>query len=168
MRVRALPSLVLALALLGASACAPDATSSAVDLSDPYQLPSADFDTYQAVLADLKGTPVVVNIWASWCGPCRAEAPGLSTAAVAHAGEVQFLGVDILDDRTSARAFIEEFGWTYPSLFDQDGEIRDLLGYIGQPVTIFYDAEGNIVSEWTGPMPEAELEARIDDLTQEA
>lgn len=127
-------------------------------------LPAAGKPEYDVLLEELRGTPVVVNIWASWCGPCRAEAPHLAEAHGRVGDRVQFLGVDILDARESAKEFMQEFGWTYPSLFDADGEIRDRLGFIGQPVTIFYDADGAIVSSWNGPITAEELNARIDAL----
>lgn len=127
-------------------------------------LPAAGKPEYDVLLQELRGTPVVVNIWASWCGPCRAEAPHLAEAHGRVGDRVQFLGVDILDARDSAREFMLEFGWTYPSLFDADGEIRDRLGFIGQPVTIFYDARGTMVSSWNGPITAEELNARIDEL----
>src|SRR5439155_4683537 len=119
---------------------------------DIFAFPSFDFASYQTLLTQLKGTPVVVNIWASWCPPCRREAPLLASAAETHGDAVQFLGVDILDDRTDGRAFIERYGIPYPSLFDASGEIRNQLGFIGIPQTLFYDAQGAIASSWTAPL----------------
>jgi cytochrome c biogenesis protein CcmG, thiol:disulfide interchange protein DsbE len=168
MRIRRWPSLLLGVALLavacsgGGPGSGPDGPQ--VDLDDPYQLPTMDFDGYRALLRDLRGSPVVVNIWAAWCGPCRAEAPGLSAAAKRYEGRVQFLGVDILDGREAARGFIREFGWTYPSLFDPPGEIRDRLGYFGQPVTLFYDARGELAFDWSGPIPDDVLDEQIRKL----
>jgi thiol-disulfide isomerase/thioredoxin len=127
-------------------------------------LPALDFDRYQRLIHQQEGTPVVVNIWASWCGPCRQEAPVLSAAARTYVGRVRFLGVDILDDRGSARSFIQEFGWPYPSVFDASGEIRDRLGIVGQPATLFYDASGNLVDKWIGAIPQNELTARVERL----
>jgi thiol-disulfide isomerase/thioredoxin len=132
--------------------------------TDALALPSFDFEQYQVLLRQLHGTPVVVNIWASWCGPCRAEAPHLTEAADRFGDRVQFLGVDILDDRTSARDFIREFHWPYPHLFDPDGEIRDKLGYFGQPITIFYNADGEAASDWVGAIGRDELMKRVRDL----
>lgn len=121
---------------------------------DRFALPTFDFARFQDLLGQLagQGVPVVVNIWASWCGPCRVESPNLVEAARRHGREVQFLGVDILDQRRPAQAFIQEEGYPYPSVFDPTGEIRDRLGYIGQPITIFYDATGRKVDEWSGPI----------------
>ncbi|MGQ0670716.1 MAG: TlpA family protein disulfide reductase [Actinomycetota bacterium] len=132
--------------------------------ADPFELPSFDFATYEELLGQLEGTPVVVNIWASWCGPCRSEAPHLAAAARAYESRVQFLGVDILDARESAREFMREFGWTYPSVFDETGAIRDRLGIIGQPATLFYGADGVLVDTWIGPIGEAELTKAVEEL----
>jgi hypothetical protein len=69
--------------------------------------------------------------------------------------------VDILDERGSARDFMSEFGWTYPSVYDPTGAIRDGLGLLGQPVTLFYDASGELVDTWTGPLTREALHSRL-------
>jgi len=129
-----------------------NATEAPLLPTNAYELPAFDLARYEELLRQLEGTPVVVNIWGSWCPPCRGEAPFLAEAHAEYGDRVQFLGVDILDYRDSARGFMEEFGWTYPSLFDEAGAIRDQLGYIGQPITIFYDATGRIAADWGGPI----------------
>ncbi len=128
----------------------PDAGTAAVLPKDRLELPEFDLEKFQALLRELRGTPVVVNVWGSWCPPCRVEAPDLARVAREFQGRVQFLGVDILDARPAARDFILEFDWPYPSVFDPDGEIRDGLGSIGQPITIVYDSRGEKVFEWSG------------------
>jgi cytochrome c biogenesis protein CcmG, thiol:disulfide interchange protein DsbE len=130
--------------------------------SNPYALPEFDKAAYDKMLARQRGTPVLVNIWASWCGPCRQEAPLLSAASETYGDRVQFVGVDILDARDSARAFMHESGWTYPSVFDPNGAIRDGLGILGQPATLFYDVDGNLVSTWLGPLNRDALAKRIE------
>ena len=130
----------------------------------PTELPDADFESYATLLEDLRGTPVVVNIWASWCGPCRVEAPALAEMATAYGHRVQFLGIDVLDVRADARAFIERYAWPYPSLFDRTGAIRDQLGLIGQPVTIFYDAQGDLLDTHVGSITAEQLSAQVDAL----
>jgi cytochrome c biogenesis protein CcmG/thiol:disulfide interchange protein DsbE len=127
-------------------------------------LPSFDPARYEELLGQLQGTPAVVNIWASWCGPCRTEAPILARAASRFGDRVQFLGIDILDERGSARQFIERYGWTYPSLFDQFGSIRDHLGFPGQPDTIFYGRDGDIVATHGGEIDAQTLARNIDAL----
>lgn len=150
----------------GLAACGPaEEPGAGRDVSllprDRLELPELDFEQFRALLGELRGTPVVVNVWASWCAPCRAEAPGLARLAREFSGSVQFLGVDILDDRASAREFILEFDWPYPSIFDPAGEIRDRLGYVGQPITILYDRAGEVAFDWVGVVAEDRLRAEI-------
>ncbi|MEX2203768.1 MAG: TlpA disulfide reductase family protein [Actinomycetota bacterium] len=132
--------------------------------ADAAALPEFDLSRFERLLGQLEGTPVLVNFWGSWCEPCRDEAPDLARAHETYGDRVQFIGVDILDARESARGFMREFGWTYPSLFDPPASIRDGLGLLGQPVTLFYDAEGNLVDRWVGPIPDEELAERLDAL----
>ncbi len=124
-------------------------------------LPTFDVEQFQRLLKELRGTPVVVNVWASWCGPCNAEAPLLHAAAARFGDRVQFLGVDILDSLDGARSFISDRGIVYPSVFDPPGAIRDSLGMIGQPVTLFYDANGEVVSSWPGQLSQQALDDGI-------
>jgi cytochrome c biogenesis protein CcmG/thiol:disulfide interchange protein DsbE len=113
-------------------------------------LPEYDLAQFQALIEELQGRPVVVNFWGSWCPPCRVEAPELAEAARAYRGRVQFIGVDILDNRQAARDFILAADWQYPSIFDPKAEIRDGLGYVGQPITLIYDRDGRLAFEWNG------------------
>jgi len=155
--------LALACWALLAAACGSDAASTPARLpTGPTALPEYTLADYRHALEELRGTPVVVNVWASWCGPCREEAPLLASANRTYGDRVQFIGVDILDERGSARAFMREFGWTYPSVYDPSGAIRDGLGLLGQPVTLFYDASGEVVNTWTGPLTQEALDANLD------
>lgn len=164
---RVLPA-ALALALV-AAACAgagddpaPEAETAALLPEDRLALPTYDLETFQEMLRELEGTPVVVNIWASWCAPCRVEAPHLATLARDYDSDVRFVGVDILDERGAAKDFILEFDWPYPSVFDPRAEIRDGLGYIGQPVTFIVDRNGDVVFEWQGAITEDLLREEIE------
>jgi len=153
----------------GASQSAPgpqarNAATAALLPTHLYQLPSFDFSTYQALLGQLRGAPVVVNIWASWCGPCIVEAPHLADAAKRYGDRVQFVGVDILDQRGPAVDFIRQYGWTYPSVFDATGAIRDQLGILGQPATLFYDADGKLAARWSGALTPDVLSTDIDKI----
>ena len=154
--------LALACGALLAAACGSDASTPARLPTDPTALPEFTLADYRHALAGLRGVPVVVNVWASWCGPCREEAPLLASADRTYGDRVQFIGVDILDERGSARDFMREFGWTYPSVYDPSGAIRDGLGLLGQPVTLFYDASGELVTTWTGPLTQEALDANLD------
>lgn len=136
--------------------------------ADPYELPAFDMAMYEQLLTQLEGTPVLVNIWASWCAPCRDEAPLLASAHEEFGDRVQFVGLDILDERGSAREFMREYGWTYPSVFDAAGGIRDGLGILGQPATLFYDASGELVTTWTGPLTEEALADGLDAIVMPA
>lgn len=142
--------------------------SSSVDRATPSlplpstadELPTADADAFRGLLADLKGTPVVVNLWASWCEPCTREMPMLTRAAADHP-DVQFLGVDTLDSREGAEAFIAEHAVPFPSLFDPDGAIRTELGSFGLPVTVFFDAAGNEVAKVDGELRQSTLDEHL-------
>jgi cytochrome c biogenesis protein CcmG, thiol:disulfide interchange protein DsbE len=138
-----------------------NATNAPLLPTDAHALPEFDLATYELLLEQLDGTPVVVNFWGSWCGPCRTEAPHLAEAHARFGDRVQFLGVDILDARQSARTFMAEFGWTYPSVYDPPGAIRDGLGVLGQPVTLFYDRNGDVVDRWVGALSRDELTRRL-------
>lgn len=129
--------------------------------TDVAELPDFDLARFETLLGQLRGTPVLVNLWGSWCEPCRDEAGGLAAAHMEFGDRVQFLGVDILDSRGSARGFMEEFGWRYPSVFDPPASIRDGLGLLGQPVTLLYGADGELVERWVGPVPADELDAAL-------
>ena len=128
-----------------------NATSAPLLPTDAEALPAVTLATFQQLLDQLRGTPVLVNVWGSWCGPCTEEAPDLAWAAGRYGARVQFLGLDILDDRPSARTFMRRFGWRYPSLYDADGAVRNGLGFIGQPVTVIYDRAGTRTFTWIGP-----------------
>lgn len=140
----------------------PDRKSESLLPSDRLALPQYDLATFRSLLAELRGTPVVVNVWGSWCPPCMEEAPDLAEVSKEFEGRVQFLGIDILDEREAARDFILQYDWPYPHVFDPRGEIRDGLGYIGQPVTIVHDAQGAVTFEWTGAVAEAQLTEEIE------
>ena len=120
-------------------------------------------DALEAKLADLRGYPVVVNQWGSWCPPCRAEFPFFGESAEAHTKEVAFLGVDIQDDRGAAEDFLEEFPVPYPSIYDRDAEAVFAIGWTQvSPTTWFVDKGGKIVHQRPGAYPDREaLEADI-------
>lgn len=160
--------LAMSLALsLGLAACGgpPDRAAPPEDgpllPENRLALPEYDVQQYRALIDELQGTPVVVNFWGSWCPPCRGEAPDFAKVSREFEGRVQFLGVDILDNRQPARDFILEFDWPYPSIFDPEGEIRDGLGYVGQPITLVYEASGELSFEFVGPVNSELLRTEI-------
>ncbi|MBJ7608869.1 MAG: TlpA family protein disulfide reductase [Candidatus Dormibacteraeota bacterium] len=96
-------------------------------------------------LASLHGHPVVVDFWASWCGPCRQEQPELKAIVVKYSARgVQFLGVDIRDDNANARAFVQEFKVSYPSVADPASDVAANFGVDAPPTTLVVDSAGNI------------------------
>ena len=103
-------------------------------------------------LSTLRGTPLVVNVWASWCPPCIAEMPILTSAAADLRGQVQFLGVDIQDRDAAALEMLTAFGADFPSVVDEAGEIRGKLAISGPPVTFFVDERGVIVGRHDGAL----------------
>jgi cytochrome c biogenesis protein CcmG/thiol:disulfide interchange protein DsbE len=120
--------------------------------ASPSALPTLDAQGFKNLLCQLRGRPVVVNIWASWCGPCIREAPALATVSAAYKDAVQFVGVDIQDQVAAGRAFIASFAWAYPSVFDPTGSIRDSFGLVGAPHTLFFDANGVRTFVSSGPV----------------
>jgi cytochrome c biogenesis protein CcmG/thiol:disulfide interchange protein DsbE len=120
-------------------------------------------DAFQARLRSLRGYPVVVNKWASWCGPCRAEFPHFQQVAARLGKRIAFLGVDSNDSDSAAREFLAELPVPYPSYLDPDQEIAKLLeAEAGFPATAFYDRRGRLVYTHLGEYAtRADLEAEI-------
>lgn len=111
----------------------------------------------------LEGTPVLVNKWASWCGPCREEFPYLQQEAADHADEVAFIGINSNDSQAAAETFLRDHPIPYPSFFDPDEEIAFSFDAVSQPVTLILDADGEVVHKRTGPYDSREeLAADID------
>lgn len=107
----------------------------------------------QVRLAGLRGTPLVINVWAQWCGPCRQEAPYLAEVAGRAGDQVQFLGIDYADPRPDlAVEFAEQAGWRYPQVVDPDKTIAPGLRVLGPPQTVFITAEGQIAYQHAGPV----------------
>src|SRR4051794_4779096 len=100
---------------------------------------------FKARLAELRGHPVVVNKWASWCGPCRAEFPDFQRASVKYGKRVAFLGVDGNDNHGDALKFLKQYPVPYPSYEDPDGQIAQVLNAtVAFPTTVFYDRAGKL------------------------
>jgi cytochrome c biogenesis protein CcmG, thiol:disulfide interchange protein DsbE len=112
-----------------------------------------------------RGQIVVLNVWASWCLPCRDEAPALQAAWENYRGRgVQFLGSNYRDDRDAARAFVGEFGITYPSVFDPSGRLAADYGFFGLPSTFVIDQAGRIRFQFTGYLTASILRGALDEL----
>jgi len=118
----------------------------------------------QLSLAELKGKPVVVNFWASWCKPCREEAPILEEGWRKYRERgVVFVGVNFQDDEDEARAFLQKFKITYPTGPDP-GHVAVDYGVLGVPETFFIDREGIIVNRFIGPLTRERLADLVEEL----
>ena len=131
--------------------------------ADANRLLPGGAEAFESRLADLRGYPVVVNKWASWCGPCREEFPHFQRLSARLGKRVAFIGVDAKDSDAAAKTFLEEFPVPYPSYTDPGEEIsRELGATVGFPATVFYDAGGERVFVKQGQYAsQAELAADI-------
>lgn len=114
-------------------------------------------DTSQVSLAKVRGMPMVINVWASWCPPCVAELPLLEKASQELKGQVDFIGINIEDDPTSALQLMQDFDIKYPSIIDRAGDTRAPLTILGPPVTYFVTPNGVIAGRWDGAVPNEEF-----------
>ena len=122
---------------------------------------------YERRIDELEGIPVVVNNWASWCGPCREEIPYFQEQAIERGGEVAFLGLLSGDGPETGATFLAEFPMPYPSYLDQDYEVAEDLNLRGLPNTVFYDSSGEVVFTKYGPYVSADdLAADIQEYAQ--
>ena len=161
---------LVALAGGGGAGLAPEAGTGQVEQVDPRvtvvpedqrrPLPAftgRTLDDQRIDLASLRGRPLVLNFWASWCGPCRAEQEGLELAAKTLSGrDVRMVGVNIRDDEGAASSYLREFDVGYPSLFDRPAVLSARLGALGPqapPYTLVVDAEGRVAARVFGALP---------------
>ncbi len=181
-RIRALLPLFAALAaLLAAAGCGgsesggggshPDYAKALAGSPPPLaalhkqggQLLGGGREAFEGRLARLRGYPVVVNVWASWCGPCRFEFPTLQKLAARYGKKVAFLGIDSGDSNDAAETFLGEDPVPYPSYTDPDKKLAESLGvHVGFPDTAFYDRSGRLLYLKQGPYSDdSELEADV-------
>jgi thiol-disulfide isomerase/thioredoxin len=118
---------------------------------------------FETRLGELRGHPVVVNVWASWCGPCKDEFPVLQRASVEYGKSVAFLGVATDDVAEDARTWLRRHYVSYPSYDDRDGRLAaDVGARVGLPTTVFYDRSGEVAYISPGPYrTDAALEADL-------
>ena len=158
--------LVIALLVIGLvqrGSAGTDRGPRAGEVAPDFSLTS--FDGQAVRLSAFRGRPVILNFWASWCPPCRSEAPALTRTARATAERVTFIGIDVRDGEEAARQFIDEFDVPYLNAPDVTGEVERLYGGFGIPFTVFIRADGTIARTWLGPLDERRLLAFIDELT---
>lgn len=102
-----------------------------------------------------RGKPIFVDVWASWCRPCREEAPMLARLARRYAAQVRFIGLNVQDSRRPARAFVRRFGLRFPHLVDPNATLAAKLGVFGVPTVILVDPRGRIAAKLVGKQREA-------------
>ncbi len=133
------------------------------ELAPVFALPTfagETFDLGEHVAND--GRPVILNLWASWCGPCRAEMPAIDESAAKHP-EVAYIGVAVMDDEGSARDFAEEIGVSY-NLAHDDGSVEDGYPVLGLPATVFINGNGTIAKTHFGIVTVESLDEEIATL----
>ncbi len=138
--------------------------------------PAPDFTVYDAdgkpvKLSDMKGKPVVLNFWASWCPPCKAEMPDFDAVCKEYEGKVTFMMVNLTDGERetveSARNFIHMMEYSFPVYYDTDMEASNTYGIQSIPTTFFIDADGGLVAYGSGALSENELRRGISMLYTE-
>lgn len=117
------------------------------DLAPNFRL--LDTEGHHLSLQDLQGRPVLLNFWATWCGPCRLEMPELVSAAKNNA-ELVVLAINVQEELEQIQPFAEDFQMTMPIIRDTAGDLRQLYGVTGMPTSIFIDKEGKIAAVWPG------------------
>ena len=147
----------MALTLVACSAGPP----AAIGPADP--IPPITVEEFE-VLIETSDRPLLVNVWASWCVPCRSEAPLLRAAHESFGDRIRFIGIDVRDSQGDALAFVAEFGITYENYFDREGAIPSALGGFGVPLTFFFAPGGERVFLQPGVIDERTLALQIDEL----
>ncbi|MCC6421806.1 MAG: TlpA family protein disulfide reductase [Gemmataceae bacterium] len=125
----------------------------------------ATLDGGRVALGDYAGRPVIVNFWATWCGPCRQEMPALARAVAAHASEgLAVLGVDMQESASEIRPFVEEFQPGFPILLDSNGKVLRQYRVNGAPTSFLIGRDGRVKAVVAGPLTEAKLAKLLPQL----
>lgn len=158
-------SLGLAVAVLAGCGLASDAGAPEAPAAPRFDLTTLAGD--RVTLDDLRGKAVVLNFWASWCVPCRAEMPYFEKTYRAYQDRgVVFVGAAVGDDLLSARGFVKELGVTYPVGLDEGGVIARAYQVAGLPSTFFIDRNGGLVRKWPGVISEDQLTALVGQVAE--
>jgi cytochrome c biogenesis protein CcmG, thiol:disulfide interchange protein DsbE len=137
------------------------------------QAPSFELPVYERftgefgptlALDDFRGRPMIINFWASWCGPCYEEAPHLERVWRRFRDDVLVIGIQTQDRdaRAQGRTFIEQFGFSFPNVYDNDSRVSIAYGLFGVPETFFVAADGTVVYKHAGPVTEALMIRQIE------
>jgi thiol-disulfide isomerase/thioredoxin len=125
-------------------------------------LPSELITRPRVTVAALRGKPAAINFWASWCTPCRREAPELEQLHRSRNSPGKIIGVNWNDRMSAARAFVRDHRWTFPNLRDADGAVGHAYGIVGLPTTVILDSRGRIAELLAGPQTVHSLRAAFD------
>ena len=144
----------------------------AADRGEQVKLAGQTLDGAPLDISSYLGQVVVVNVWASWCGPCRSEAVELANVAKEFSGkDVQFIGLNTRDGLAAAIAFNKRFDTGYPSIQDEEGKLTLAFGNMGPaatPTTLVLDKEGRVAGRILGPITEAQLRSLIKAVQEDA
>lgn len=142
---------------LGAQAdVRPDQTAARLGFRAP-DFTLSDFEGHDVALSQFRGTPVLLNFWATWCPPCKAEMPALQNFYEQYGDRVAVVGVNWDHSLDDARQFLENQGITYPNLIDRQGKVFVKYGLTGLPTSFWLDERGVIMGVWKGAMDEATM-----------
>lgn len=143
----------------------------AEDRGEPLDLSFETLDGKTVSLADLRPTPVVINLWYAACPPCRKEAPDLKSVAEEFGDKAQFIGVNVRDQEAAANAFIQNYQVPYPNMLDSNGEMVSLLSGVlppqATPSTVVLDAKGRAAARVVGEVDASTLKGLIEDVQSE-
>jgi cytochrome c biogenesis protein CcmG, thiol:disulfide interchange protein DsbE len=130
-----------------------------------YERYAAAYGPFLAV-EEYVGKPMIINFWASWCGPCYEEAPHLERVWQRYADDILIVGIQTQDReaRAAGRAFIDQFDLSFPNVIDNDSRVSIAYGLFGVPETFFVAADGTVVHKHAGPVTEAMMVERIEAL----
>ncbi len=142
----------------GSAASAPEVGYLAPDLT------LRRLDGEELSLSDLRGQPVMLNFWATWCPPCRAEIPALEQVWREGGSDVMVIGVNVQENPAVVEAFVIDYGMSYPVVLDPDGEAARLYRVRAFPTTYFIDGQGRIARVFSGPLTEPLIYTYLTDL----